>query len=219
VAKGEPLIVITALMVDVDGVLINGRARDGHHWATSLEADLGLDFDALQRAFFDRYWREIVTGQTDLRGRLTEVLAQIAPHLTAEEIIGYWFDQDARLNTELLNDLADLRGKGLDVHLATNQEHERARYLMQTLGLAVHVDGCHYSAAIGHCKPASEFFHSVASTVGLPPKDLLLIDDAEENVRAAVKSGWCAVRWTGRDRLHRILTRMSVDVLPIAARN
>lgn len=33
---------LKALIVDVDGVLINGRTRDGKHWSTDLETDLGL---------------------------------------------------------------------------------------------------------------------------------------------------------------------------------
>src|SRR5438445_11438304 len=110
-----------------------------------------------------------------------------------------WHTGSARildLNHELLDDLATLRRGGLRVYLATNQEHERARYLMNTLGLAAHVDGCHYSAAVGHRKPTPAFFDAVACNVGRPRGELLLIDDAEENVRAAIDTGWCAVRWT-----------------------
>jgi putative hydrolase of the HAD superfamily len=193
--------VIKALMIDVDGVLVSGRPSDGLHWAASLEPDLGLSFEILRDAFFKRHWPDIVTGRADLRERLARVLAQIAPKLTAEQVLAYWFRQDARLNHEVLEDLATLRRGGLRVHLATNQEHERARYLMNTLGLAAHVDGCHYSAAIGHCKPMPEFFDAVALTVGLPPAELLLIDDSEENVRGAIGAGWDAAHWTGRQRL------------------
>jgi putative hydrolase of the HAD superfamily len=71
--------VIKALMIDVDGVLVTGRPSDGLHWATSLEADLGLSFDILQEAFFKEYWEDVVSGRADLRGRLTTILAQIAP--------------------------------------------------------------------------------------------------------------------------------------------
>jgi putative hydrolase of the HAD superfamily len=210
--------VIKALMIDVDGVLLSGRPHDGRHWAASFEADLGLSFEMLQDAFFKRYWKEIVTGRADLRERLAGVLALIAPALTAEQVLTYWFQQDARLNRELLDDLATLRLDGLRVYLATNQEHERARYLMNTIGLAQYVDGCYYSAAIGHRKPASEFFDLVAFKVGLPPRELLLIDDAEENVRAALQIGWYAVQWTGRERLRGLLTRISGNFPPIAGR-
>ena len=198
---------IKALMIDVDGVLVSGRPSDGLHWATGLEADLGLSFAIIEDAFFKRYWEDIVTGRADLRERLASVLAQIAPELTAEQVLGYWFRHDARLNRELLDDLAMLRRGGLGVYLATNQEHERARYLMETLGLAAHVEGCHYSAAIGHCKPAPEFFDAVARKVGLPAGELLLIDDSEGNVRAAIAAGWQAAHWTGRQRLRDLIAR------------
>ncbi len=42
---------IKAVMLDVDGVLVDGRPSDGRHWAASLEADLGLSFAVLQDAF------------------------------------------------------------------------------------------------------------------------------------------------------------------------
>jgi putative hydrolase of the HAD superfamily len=192
---------IKALMVDVDGVLVTGRPSDGRHWAAGLEADLGLNFDDLQTRFFKPHWEEIVTGRASLRRRLVEVLGEIAPGLTVERLLAYWFSQDARLNADLLNELAALRRRGLLVCLATNQEHERMHYLMHSVGFAAQFDGCYYSAEIGHRKPASEFFDAVVMEVRLSPGELVLIDDAAENVRAALAAGWRAVHWTGRERL------------------
>lgn len=87
------------------------------------------------------------------------------------------------------------------------------RYLMKTLGLEAHVDGCHYSAAVGYRKPSPAFFDAVAFKVGLPPRELVPIDDAEENVRAAVIAGWDAVQWTGRERLCDLLARVSHGIM------
>lgn len=196
-------------MLDVDGVLVGGRPSDGCHWATDLEADLGLSFAILQEAFFRHHWEEIVTGRADLRDRLTGVLARIAPRLATDQLLTYWFEHDARLNRELLKELAPLRSGGLRVYLATNQEHERARYLLNTLGLAAHVDGCHYSAAVGHRKPTPAFFDAVVLNLGLRPVELLLIDDDETNVRAAIEAGWHAAQWSGRERLRDVVSRAS----------
>jgi putative hydrolase of the HAD superfamily len=208
---------IKALMVDVDGVPITGRPADGRHWAADLEADLGLGFENLQTAFFKPFWEEIVTGRVDLRERLTSILARLAPELTADQLITYWFRQDSRLNSRLLCELDIVREGGVRIYLATNQEHERARYLMQRLGLAPHVVGCCYSAAIGHRKPIAGFFDAVASRVELLPGELLLIDDDAENVRAAVNAGWRAVQWMAGERLCDLLgrfpTRITADGL------
>jgi putative hydrolase of the HAD superfamily len=192
---------IEALMIDVDGVVVGGRPSDGRPWETDLETDLGLSFEILRDTFFMPYWEKVVTGQADLRERLKSVLATVAPQLSVEQVLAYWFQQDARLNVDLLKDLALLRGGSLQIYLATNQEHERVHYLMNTLGLAAHVDGCLYSAALRHRKPRPGFFQAVALKVGLPPGALLLIDDSHENVQAAIDAGWHAALWTGADSL------------------
>lgn len=207
---------IEALMLDVDGVLINGRPSDGRHWAATLEADLGLSARALQESFFLAHWEEIVTGRAGLRERLADVLAQVAPTLTAERVVGYWFRQDTRINQRLLRELAILRRGGLRVHLATNQEHERMRFLMNEMGLGAHVDGCHYSAAIGHRKPAPAFFSAAASEAALSTDQLMLIDDDEKNVQAAIEAGWNAARWTGSESLTKILSRQECKMRRIS---
>jgi putative hydrolase of the HAD superfamily len=194
-------------MIDVDGVLINGRPSDGRHWSADLQDDLGLSFDVLQTLFFRRHWEEIVTGRADLRERLAVVLSETAPALSVDQLLDYWFRQDARLNQGLLREMATIRSGGLRAYLATNQEHERARYIMDALGLAAYVDGCCYSAAIGHRKPSQAFFDAVAISVGLRPDELLLIDDAAENIHAAIESGWHAARWTDGARLGEIVAK------------
>lgn len=196
---------IRALMVDVDGVIVRGRPGDGRHWSTDLQLDLGLDPALLQQAFFAVHWEAIVLGHAPLRERLADALARVAPTLPADRLIDYWFAIDAWLDEHLLAELARVRADGLQVHLVTNQEHERVRYLLDKLRLGEQIDGCHYSAALGCRKPQAAFFHAVARSIGFPPEELLLIDDAEGNVAAAQAAGWQAVRWTEASRLSDVL--------------
>ncbi|MBU1307781.1 MAG: HAD-IA family hydrolase, partial [Alphaproteobacteria bacterium] len=183
------------IMLDVDGVLVRGRPHDGAHLFTDLEKDLGLSLEQLRGAFFKPRWRAIVTGQKPLVPELTEVLASIAPHVTAEVLINYWFFNDSRVDQAVLDAVAELRLSGDRVYLATNQEHMRANYLMQTMGLKDHVDGIFYSASIGHRKPDRAFFEHATGVVAAPVSSITLIDDTEENVLAAREFGWSAVHW------------------------
>lgn len=200
---------IRAVLVDVDGVLVTGRPEDGLHWSHDLERDLGIPPELLQRRFFARYWTDIVTGRAELRERLAPVLAEIAPAVSSEALLEYWFARDARLEETLLQDIATLRRDGLIAALASNQEHLRARYLSERLGLAAHVDHFYYSAAIGARKPDSAFYRHIEQSLGEPPETLLLIDDTVENVRAARQAGWRAVHWTAAGRLGDIVAEAS----------
>jgi putative hydrolase of the HAD superfamily len=178
--------------------------------STSLEADLGLRSDDLQREFFDVHWEDVVLGRVMLPDSLSPVLDKIAPHLTPDQFIAYWFDQDSRLDHELLQELAAIRSTGILIYLATNQDHRRARHLMETLGLEEHVDGVHYSAHVGAKKPSQDFFDKVASTVRFPASELLLIDDSLDNTRAAEAAGWKAFHWTGEKSLTETLGVMQI---------
>jgi putative hydrolase of the HAD superfamily len=183
-------------MVDVDGVLVDGRPEDGRHWHTSVEEDLGFTSDALHEQFFAPYWEDIVLGRAGLMEHLAPALQKIAPHVDPSEFAAYWFERDSRLVEPLLRELSLVRSAGIQVYLATNQEHLRAAYLMEKLGLAERVDGIFYSARLGAKKPDMEFFAKIQAAVGLGSEEMLLIDDSGQNIQAALKAGWQALHWT-----------------------
>ena len=192
---------IRCLMLDVDGVLIRGRPEDGQPWSTTLATDLGIDAARLQTAFFRPHWAQIVTGKQGLAETLADCLPRIGAKVTAADFIAYWFARDARLDAGVLEDIATFRALGLRVILCTNQDHLRAAYLMQDLGLAAHIDGMIYSAALGARKPDPAFFNAARAQTGLPPDALLLVDDTRANITAARKAGWRACLWQGKKRL------------------
>lgn len=183
-------------MVDVDGVLVLGRPENGQHWAESIETDLGLSPAVLQREFFDPHWADIIVGRCGLMDHLPSMLERVAPQIAPEQLLAYWFRNDAHVDRRLMADLASIRAAGVRVYLATNQEHMRAAYLMETIGLARHVDDIFYSALLGCKKPSPEFFRAIVDRVNLAPGELMLIDDMEDNVSAAVRAGWHGLRWS-----------------------
>lgn len=198
---------LKALMVDVDGVVI--RPRPGG-WAAEMEADLGLSSATLQAHFFRPHWNDVVLGRAGLHERLGPVLAEHAPHLTSQALAAYWFEKDAVLDEGLLADLAALRAGGVQLHLATIQEHERAAYLWDGLGFRDRFDGMHYAADLG-CKKSDEaFYRAVEARTGFCPGALALLDDTPANVAAARAAGWGGVHWTGESRLPEVLQANSL---------
>lgn len=200
-------------MLDVDGVLVDGRPEDGLHWQTSLEADLGFTAGTLHERFFAPHWDHIVVGRAGLMERLTPALHEIAPEIDPAEFVSYWFNKDSRVTASLLPELSFVRSAGVRVYLATNQEHLRAAYLMDTLGLAEHVDGIFYSARLGAKKPDGEFFEKIGQQVELRPEEILLVDDNRANVDAAVKARWLAFHWT-KDSSPTVLRRLCLHYAP-----
>lgn len=192
-------------MVDVDGVVVVHPDPGG--WSANLERDLGLKIEDLQDRFFAPNFHDIIHGHAKLRERLAPVLAQIAPHLTCDQLCDYWFENDSHLDHGLLEQLAAFRAQGIALHLATVQEHERAAYLWDGMGLKHHFDAMHYAADLGHAKPAPAFYAAIEARTGFAPADLFFIDDKAANVEAAQARGWRAALWTGQDRLADLIER------------
>jgi putative hydrolase of the HAD superfamily len=69
---------IKALMVDVNGVLVDGRLEDGRPWHTSIEGDFGFSSATLHELFFAPYWDDIVIGRAELMQHLMTALRKIA---------------------------------------------------------------------------------------------------------------------------------------------
>lgn len=201
---------LKALMVDVDGVVI--IKPNGRRWDWNLEADLGLNAEDLQQGFFAPHFQDVLLGHADLYERLAPVLADIAPHIRPRQLVEYWFAQDGHLNSVLLDDLASVRAGGVEVHLATLQEHHRARHLWWELRLSERFDAIHYAADLGCGKPDPTFFRAIEARTGFKPAEMLLLDDLTDNVKAAVDCGWAAALWDGTARLADVLRTVGVEV-------
>jgi len=132
---------------------------------------------------------------------LDRCLRQIAPSISTDQFINYWFKMDSRIEHQVVDQVAQLRRRGIPVFLATNQEHVRAKYLMNDLKLSQHVDGLIYSAKVLSKKSDQAFFTECEKIVCRSPADLLLVDDTLGNVTAAENAGWRAVHWAGTKNL------------------
>ncbi|MGX1101100.1 HAD-IA family hydrolase [Amorphus sp. MBR-141] len=183
-------------MLDVDGVVVHARPAGGGSWADDIHRDLGIRLEAFRARFFVPHWDDVVTGRRPLKEALAACLPELAPDVTPDRFVDYWFARDASVDAAVLADCAALRRDGVRVLLATNQEHLRAAHLMRGLALADHVDGIVYSAAVGARKPDRAFYDAAARQAGCPGPALLLVDDTPANVDGARKAGWRAAHWT-----------------------
>lgn len=187
--------VIECLMLDVDGVVVHDSPTGGRSWADDIEQDLGIRLEALRTGFFIPHWDDVVTGRRPLMEALAACLPELAPDVTPQRFVDYWFSRDSHLDDAVLADCAALRRDGVRVLLATNQDHLRAAHLMTRVALADHVDGIVYSAAVGARKPDRAFYDAAARQAGCPGPALLLVDDTPANVDGARKAGWRAAHW------------------------
>jgi putative hydrolase of the HAD superfamily len=195
-------------MVDADGVVV--RRQAGRRWDSDLEADLGIRSADLDRLFFRAQFDDVLAGRADLFETLDGVLPSLGA-VSSRELVDYWFAHDAALDERLLADLSAARADGFEAHLATVQEHHRARHLWEALGLREHFSAMHYAADVGFRKSEAGFYDVVQRRTGLAAHLHCLIDDSQDNVDAARGAGWRAFHWRPTSRLTEVLRNLELN--------
>ena len=184
-----------AILFDVDGVLIQGyhsRPELRIWWDEDIEKDLGIDRQKFKDEFFGSpVFKQIIIGQKDLHEALTQSLALMGYQITAQDVIDYWLHKDSNINHRLLENIVALKDSGnVRLFLATNQEHNRSAYLMNSLGFSQYFEDCFHSARIGVAKPDRRYFEKVAQLLGPQEEPPIFFDDTPAVVEAANQFGW-----------------------------
>jgi putative hydrolase of the HAD superfamily len=195
------------LVLDIDGVVSLAQPGGPQPWDADLQRDWGFGPDEMVRDFFRKDWLEVVRGRLDLYVALHEYLEPKGLAGRLEEFVAYWLEKDTAIDREVLAAADAWRQRtGGRVFAATNQEHHRAAYLRDTVGLGAHFDEIVYSAALGVCKPERVFFTNAQARMGVTAaQSILFVDDSAANVDGARMCGWRAMLYRGPDSLSRAL--------------
>ena len=188
------------MLFDVDGVLVHGyhaKPELQQRWDENLLADLGVDPQRFRDEFiFDIFIKKVIIGQLSLIAALDRVLPSLGYKGSPMVFAHYWLTRDSQLNHPLLALIRQLKHRtDLKLYVATNQEHMRALWLWQHLGMSALFEDIFYSARIGALKPARPYFDFITDRIGPQREPPLFFDDTPKVIAGASAYGWEAVQF------------------------
>lgn len=184
-----------ALVLDVDGVLIDPTRGGLGPWQDETARRFGMQATTIQQ-FFASGWREVIDGRSLVLDALTTYLGSAAPDVDPTAFLAHWLETDSVLNDTVVEVAQRWASEGVPVFLGTNQEHQRAAFLRARLTEHFDVRDVLYSADLGAAKPTALYFERATARVGA--KRIVFVDDAKSNVEAANGFGWRAMQYVGQ---------------------
>lgn len=196
------------ILFDVDGVLIHGyHAREDLRqcWDDNMESDLGIGRQAFKDGFiYKDFINHVLVGRMDLYVALETFLPTICYHDDPQIVIDYWLKHDSNINHDLIDKIKILKSSpDVKLYIATNQEHNRAKYLMDVLGFGEHFIDIFHSAKIGYLKPVQDYFINVHGLLGNPIPPPIFFDDTPAVVQSANDFGWKAYEFLSAEDLYK----------------
>lgn len=173
-----------ALLVDLDGVVIK---RD-LYFSERLCQDYNLTSDVVL-PFFKTEFRQAVTGMLDIKTVLPEYFAKWGWKGSVEDFLTYWFESEQTVDPAVIELVRSCRHNQVYTCLASDNEINRARYVMQLPQIKDEFDKGFFSCDIGHTKIEPDYFKAVVRELRLDPSDIYYLDDEPKNVAVAAQVG------------------------------
>ncbi|MGW0548864.1 HAD family hydrolase [Streptomyces altiplanensis] len=177
-----------AVLFDMFGVIARVQSPESR---AVLERTAGGESDRFWEAYWSRrtpYDRGDVTGPAYWKGVCAELGisldARLTDDLIAADLAG-WSETDQR-SVDLLTALAD---RGITCGLLSNIPEELAVRYETSEPWLEHFSVIGFSCRIGSVKPEPAAYQWCVRALGLPPDEILFVDDRAENVRAAQELG------------------------------
>ncbi|CAL9643258.1 Phosphoglycolate phosphatase (plasmid) [Streptomyces sp. enrichment culture] len=193
-----------AVLFDMFGVIARLQSPASR---AALEAVAGGDPDRFWEAYWahrDPYDRGDVDGPAYWQGVCAALGTTPDERLTRDLIaadLASWSEVDDRAVALL----ADLAGRGVALGLLSNIPEELAARYEATQPWLERFAVRGLSCRIGSTKPDAAAYEWCLRELGLPPGEVLFVDDREDNVRAARELGMQGHLFTGPEALRTAL--------------
>lgn len=182
---------IKVLIFDADGVLINGEM-----FSKKLAKEYGISLEQTA-PFFKGVFNDCLIGNADLKESISPYLKEWGWKTGVDNFLDYWFSFEHSIDQELIAYIQDLRKNGIKCFVATNQEKNRAEYMLNKMGFVNNFDKLYASAHLGHKKPNLDFYAKLVSELGdIKKEEILFWDDTPENITGAREFGINAELYT-----------------------
>jgi putative hydrolase of the HAD superfamily len=198
---------IKAVIFDADELIIKRK----EYFSAKLSREHNIPEEKIM-PFFKGEFQECVVGTADLKEAVQPYLKDWNWDGTVEDLLKYWFEAEREIDSRVVEQINNLKAKGVKCYLATNQEKYRTEYLRKNLGFENIFDGIYSSCEMGYKKPDQKFFEYINDDLkrkeDLNPGEIMFWDNEEANVAAAKGVGWEGHLYDGFDDFQKVISRI-----------
>jgi putative hydrolase of the HAD superfamily len=174
---------IKTILLDADGVIINGEL-----FSNVLKRDYGLTKEDTTD-FFKGKFLDCLIGKADLKKEIEPFLKIWKINKSVDDFLKYWFESENKINEQLINYINEIKEKGINCYIATNQEKYRTEYLLKQMGFSKIFNKVFSSAQLGYRKPDENFYLSIIDRLKVDKDEIVFWDNSLTHIEAAKQFG------------------------------
>jgi putative hydrolase of the HAD superfamily len=198
---------IQCVAFDLDGVVIpSGPSFEFFERRYAITRD---DF----RHFFSGPYRRAMTGSCDLYDVLPQALVTWNWRGTMSEFLDEWLNSCCECDPEMVDEIEKLKAAGIRCCLATNQDSRRAAFLDGLAPLRELFADRYFSCYMQTAKPDPDYFERIQSSLKLAGREILFVDDKQENIDGAIACGWHAALCRDAGEFREILSLYQLNAV------
>jgi len=169
------------ILLDTDGLVIRPRHK---YFSEKFSEEYEIPLEEIL-TFFKGEFKKAVVGEVGIKEVLPDYLTKWGWKGTIDEFLQYWYEGEKDVDENILQEVRTLRQNGTRVHMVSDNEAGRTKYLMEQVGLEKEFDQSFFSSDLGITKSDSQFFQEVVAKLKVAPGEIEYWDDDPKNVAVA----------------------------------
>ncbi|MCD4762352.1 HAD family hydrolase [bacterium] len=202
------------LIFDVDGVLI----RFPYYYSQELENKGYKNAVKYSDSFFNKGLNNpCLEGKDNIEKIIMPFLRKFGWEDTAENYLQQQFQFESNyLDKDFLSLIQQFRNKDIKCYLGTDQEKNKAKFLLDKMGFNKKFDGHFISCYVGYRKCHDNFWIHVLKELknefsNIKPNEIAFFDDIQNNVNVALKHGIQAFLFTDMKNFYKDLSLLKLS--------